>query len=224
MTTAFKHRLLGTTILVLAAIIFLPDLLDGEKQVVKDDFTAIPNRPEFQGVQKIEPLDIDALQQQRDLVLTAGISNDLAQDLELTAVAKDDNGLPSQHYASVTAGVPAEAAGQASEVASATTSLPAQDVAVNASAAIATGQAAWIVRVGSFSNPQNANALLKKLRDAGHPAFTRNITNSAGKQLISVMVGPEIRRAELEKKLPALQQLTGLERLNVISYQPIENN
>jgi len=36
MTAGFKHRLLGATILILAGIIFLPDLLDGEKQVVKE--------------------------------------------------------------------------------------------------------------------------------------------------------------------------------------------
>ena len=45
MTATFKHRLLGTSILLLAAIIFLPDLLDGEKQIVKDDFKVIPERP-----------------------------------------------------------------------------------------------------------------------------------------------------------------------------------
>lgn len=57
MTAKFKHRLLGTSILVLAGIIFLPDLLDGEKQIVKDDFKVIPDRPEFQGVQEVVPFN-----------------------------------------------------------------------------------------------------------------------------------------------------------------------
>ncbi|WP_333608951.1 SPOR domain-containing protein [Arsukibacterium sp.] len=221
MTAAFKHRLLGTTILVLAAIIFLPDLLDGEKQVVKDDFKVIPNRPEFQGLHKVEPFNNPALQQQRELVQTPAVSNEVAVEDESASVNEDDNGLPSQSYASVTAGTPAATPPLATATPAST---PVQPATANSSTAIAAGQAAWVVRVGSFSNPQNANALLKKLRDAGHPAFTRNITNSAGQQLTSVLVGPDLRKAELERKLPALQQLTGIERLNVISYQPIENN
>ena len=40
MTSAFKNRLIGSSILIIAAIVFLPDLLDGQKQVVKDEFKA----------------------------------------------------------------------------------------------------------------------------------------------------------------------------------------
>ena len=70
MTPAFKHRLLGTAILVMAGIIFLPDLLDGEKQIVKDDFKVIPNRPEFKGVQQQQVLTLAA--QFANLLLYAG--------------------------------------------------------------------------------------------------------------------------------------------------------
>ena len=199
MTPAFKHRLLGTAILVMAGIIFLPDLLDGEKQVVKDDFKVIPNRPEFQGVQQQQVLEPE--------VFSEAEAEITAQPVDEQPLDAGDNGaseeLPAQQYAQVTAPV-AEKKAQ-----------PQTNAALS--------QAGWVVRVGSFSKEQNANALVAKLRQAGFVTFTRNITSSDGVRLTSVLVGPELRKEKLEQQLPKLQQLTGIERLSVMSYQPTEN-
>lgn len=212
MTPAFKHRLLGTVILVLAGIIFLPDLLDGEKELVKDDFKVIPERPEFQGVQQQLVLDQQQLEQAREEAKPAIVDEpalDDSADQHDSAIAQnaqETDALPSQQYTE------------------ATISSQAQPRATEPSVNSALAQAAWVVRVGSFSKLQNANALVAKLRQAGFTTFTRNITNSKGQQLTSVLVGPELRKKELEKQLPKLQQLTGIERLTVMSYQPEENN
>lgn len=199
MTPAFKHRLLGTAILVMAGIIFLPDLLDGEKQVVKDDFKVIPNRPEFQGVQQQQVLEPE--------VFSEAEAEITAQPVDEQPLDAGDNGateeLPAQQYAQVTAPV-AEKKAQ-----------PQTNAALS--------QAGWVVRVGSFSKEQNANALVAKLRQAGFVTFTRNITSSDGVRLTSVLVGPELRKEKLEQQLPKLQQLTGIERLSMMSYQPTEN-
>lgn len=198
MTPAFKHRLLGTAILVMAGIIFLPDLLDGEKQVVKDDFKVIPNRPEFKGVQQQQVLDQAAFDQAQAEVEQQPVAEQ-PLDKDLTT-----DELPSQRYAEVTAPVAEQKP------------RPAANTALT--------QAGWVVRVGSFSKEQNANALVAKLRQAGFVTFTRNITSSEGIRLTSVLVGPELRKDKLEQQLPKLQQLTGIERLSVMSYQPTENN
>ena len=199
MTPAFKHRLLGTAILVMAGIIFLPDLLDGEKQVVKDDFKVIPNRPEFQGVQQQQVLEPE--------VFSEAEAEITAQPVDEQPLDAGDNGateeLPAQQYAQVTAPVTEKKA------------QPQTNAALS--------QAGWVVRVGSFSKEQNANALVAKLRQAGFVTFTRNITSSDGVRLTSVLVGPELRKEKLEQQLPKLQQLTGIERLSVMSYQPTEN-
>lgn len=216
MTAKFKHRLLGTSILVLAGIIFLPDLLDGEKQIVKDDFKVIPDRPEFQGVQDIKPFDDAEFAARAQQASDVPLSEETALD-ELPAAQNADT-LPSQQYAQVTVDSAAQAR---QETATATRTPPANSTPA---ATVALGQAAWVVRVGSFSNPQNANALVAKLRQAGFATFTRSITNSAGQPLTSVFVGPELRRERLEQGLPKLQQLTGVERLTISNYQPTENN
>ncbi|MBU1309553.1 MAG: SPOR domain-containing protein [Gammaproteobacteria bacterium] len=194
MTAAFKHRLLGTAILVMAGIIFLPDLLDGEKQVVKDDFKVIPDRPEFKGVQQQQVIDGTKLTELQQQLQPAAVDE---QPLDLPAAE-----LPPQQVVQVTV----------------------ESEAVKSQANPALAQAGWVVRVGSFSKVQNANALVAKLRQAGFVTFTRNITNTQGLQLTSVLVGPELRKEKLEQQLAKLQQLTGLERLTVMSYQPAENN
>lgn len=216
MTPAFKHRLLGTVILVLAGIIFLPDLLDGEKQLVKDDFKVIPERPEFQGVQQQQAIDQQQLEQARSEAKPAPVEETALDDDEsapgaVIASQTESEALPSQQYTEATVSGGA-VSGNSEDTASGT----ADNAALN--------KAAWVVRVGSFSKVQNANALVAKLRQAGFTTFTRNITNSKGQQLTSVLVGPELRKKELEKQLPKLQKLTGIERLTVMSYQPAENN
>ncbi|MDD4863276.1 MAG: SPOR domain-containing protein [Alishewanella agri] len=208
MSATFKHRLLGTSILLMLAIIFLPDLLDGQKQVVKDDFRVIPERPEFLGVQQVTPFD-EANLQQAEASATPAEVDEQPLDQQPTAASE----LPSQQFASVTVGAETPT----------NTAAPAVSPAPVASTP-ELGQAAWVVRVGSFSNSQNANALVTKLRQEGFATFTRNITNSNGQALTSVFVGPEIRREKLEQGLPKLRQLTGVERLVISNYQPTENN
>ena len=59
MNAGFINRLVGTTIVVVAAIVFIPNILDGEKVHYKEGFKAIPERPEFTGClgypQRLEP-------------------------------------------------------------------------------------------------------------------------------------------------------------------------
>lgn len=62
MSSVLTNRLVGSAILIIAAVVFLPDLLDGQKEVRKDDFKAIPERPEFAKV--TEPVEISTAQHQ----------------------------------------------------------------------------------------------------------------------------------------------------------------
>lgn len=218
MTPAFKHRLLGTIILVLAGVIFLPDLLDGEKQVVKDDFKVIPARPEFEAVPAQQ-----VVQSQSMAAVRAEIANNTVDDtivdqknVEPAETAEAEAGsLPSQQYAQVT--VPSQATHAAKvEAAVKQTENKLHNAGLS--------EAAWVVSVGSFSKVENANALMAKLRQAGFATFTRSVTNSNGLQLTSVLVGPELKKERLEQQLPKLQKLTGIERLRLVNYQPTENN
>ena len=256
MTAVFTNRLIGSAILVVAAVVFLPDLLDGQKQVNKDDFKAIPERPEFAEVAQPAVFSQDQHQAAKNTAM-APVTDD-SQPLDLPAAVTTDPvgsvtepapGLNNTTAVSTPATDPEPApttAGAASDLtaaaASAVTtteknvqtstlpadSLPAEQVAkekpAEPKAEKPLTQAAFVVKVGSFGKEQNANALVIKLKAAGHNAFTRKIVNSQGVTMVSVLVGPDLKREQLEAKLTQLQQLAQVPKLKVSSYQPVENN
>lgn len=237
MTSAFKNRLIGSSILIIAAIVFLPDLLDGQKQVVKDEFKAIPERPEFATVQQEQVFTKQQLAEKQQELLATPV-NDPAVDAAL----------PDNSFAEVTAGAPGSEAvtDSAAMVAEPTqvantdpvpvpTENPLAPVNNTAAAPVteqpaelkgnpALNETAWIVRVGSFSKVDNATALVAKLKEAGFTTFTRSTTNAQGQSMVSVVVGPELKKERLEQKLPQLQQLTGTTGLKLTAFKPIENN
>ncbi|RVT46251.1 dedD protein [Rheinheimera sediminis] len=251
MTSAFKNRLIGSSILIIAAIVFLPDLLDGKKQVVKGEFKAIPERPEFATVQQEQVFTKQQLAEKQQELLSAPVDEPAV-----------DAALPDDNFAQVTAGD----TGSAATIDSATMITQTTDGAVTAalaeqipvstenplgpaaasdstsdtavtSALVATkekqiepkgnpalNETAWIVRVGSFAKTENATALVSKLKEAGFTTFTRSTTNAQGQAMVSVVVGPELKKERLEQKLPQLQQLTGIQGLKLTAFKPIENN
>lgn len=243
MTSAFKNRLIGSSILIIAAIVFLPDLLDGQKQVVKDEFKAIPQRPEFSTVQQEQVFTKHQLAEKQQELLATPVNEPAV-----------DASLPDNSFAEVTAGAPGSEASTDSTTMVAQTAqgtdtdpIPvptenplapepvADPVAQSATPSAAEKpvepkgnpalkETAWIVRVGSFSKVDNATALVAKLKEAGFTTFTRSTTNAQGQSMVSVVVGPELKKERLEQKLPQLQQLTGITGLKLTAFKPIENN
>lgn len=286
MTTTFTNRLVGTAILVIAAVVFLPDLIDGHKQVRKDDFKAVPERPEFAEVAGQQVFSEDQHLADREKAMTPPAEQTTSPDLPV------DTEFKTQEFVGTTAGGPVStdpepsAAGHGSaeqnkvdtsqqtspavktseaqpKVAAEAKSTPAVDQAAidkaaaeqailakraaeaakkeqvpvgdeiqrEAAAELQKSQtakplagAAWIVRVGSFGKEQNANSLVAKLKAAGFSTTTRKIMNAKGEAMISVVVGPDLKKDKLERSLPQLQQIANVSVLRVSPYQPVENN
>jgi DedD protein len=88
MSSVLTNRLVGSAILIIAAVVFLPDLLDGQKEVRKDDFKAIPERPEFATV--TEPVEISTAQHQAAQQAAAQLPTDPdPQPVDTAAAAAD---------------------------------------------------------------------------------------------------------------------------------------
>ena len=287
MSSVLTNRLVGSAILIIAAVVFLPDLLDGQKEIRKDDFKAIPERPEFAKV--TEPVEINTAQHQaaqhaaqqlptdtdpqpldtavhaeQPTVSEAGAASGLAAadnqpetnakplasqqagqaaGLAVTTqtVTTTENGTvqtgtmekPLSTEPGLTDNVAAEAAAEQLAAAGKSAASSAQksvDTAAepakerNTATTVVAGQTAFVVKVGSFGKSQNAEQLVSKLKAAGFPAFTRKIRTAQGTEMVSVMVGPELKKAKLETQLPKLQSLAQIPGLKVISYQVVENN
>lgn len=63
MTSQFKNRLVGVTILVASVVIFLPSIIDGKKTTYEDEFVSTPIKPPF----KKHRQEIDTKQMQETL-------------------------------------------------------------------------------------------------------------------------------------------------------------
>ncbi|MBU2426563.1 MAG: SPOR domain-containing protein [Gammaproteobacteria bacterium] len=241
MTEVFKNRLIGSAILIVAAIVFLPDLLDGQKHVVKDDFKAVPERPEFAAVAQQQVFAQDQHDASRQQAMTLPVDDSPALDDETIIGPSTDpqpgtsgettpvtETLPDQTYASVDTDSAAAKPVRENQGASAASTIKVAEVPVVAVPAVsqnnALNQAGWMVKVGSFGKEQNANALISKLRQAGFATFSRKISNSQGRTMVSVLVGPDLKKEQLERSLPQLQELAGVKNLKVTSFTPVENN
>jgi len=206
LSTPFQNRLVGTIIVAAAAIIFLPDILDGKKQTHQADFEGIPQAPKFQSSQTKQAFPEEKLAK----LPQEQISNETA--LDDTPI---DEAVNNQNTATESVNSNQENSKNAATVKVATlekptdfsskqitnsqpeTKLPAKAIA---------GEA-WVIQLGSFRHQKNVEELVAKLKLNGYTVFTKPIKTKSG-TLTKVFIGPELIKSALEKKLPELKRLT----------------
>ena len=189
MSTPFQNRLVGTIIVAAVAIIFLPDLLDGEKQSYQEDFGNIPAEPNV----NIQPQNRTFPSEKIDQLPKTVLSDEKALDDNENNVAstEDTRGAQVDTNASVKSEIKPKPSERSKSTAPEKVKL----------------QEAWVIQLGSFRHKKNVDDLVKKLKKAGYSAFTEPIQTKNG-TLTKVFVGPELVKSSLEKKIPALAELT----------------
>lgn len=200
MNSGFINRLVGTSIVVIAAIVFIPNILDGEKVHYKEGFKAIPERSEFKTIDLQESIDEKVAQ-----------AEPLKQE-QIEDIAADDDVLTSKQsqYAAEAEIVEASIEPQTAPepVAKAPEPVKAKPIAPRKSEENLTDMA-YVIQLGSFSHAANVKALQAKLKAKGFKTFTKPIKTPNG-TLTKVFVGPSLDKGELTKKLPELKALTKL--------------
>lgn len=214
MNSGFLNRLVGTSIVVVAAIIFIPNILDGEKVHFKDGFKAIPERPEFTTIEIRQ--EIDAKAELAPEIKPEALHDEIALDAEPASTEKVDS---SEIKESVNTAANDAVSQQIQVVEEAKPEVevvkPQQQIvearidSLKRSETANLTSMAYVIQLGSFSHKANVEALMKKLRNAGFTAFTRPIKTRNG-ELTKVFVGPQLDKADLEQKLPELEKLTKL--------------
>ncbi|MEX1197055.1 MAG: SPOR domain-containing protein [Pseudohongiellaceae bacterium] len=182
MNQSTRQRVVGTIVLLLAAIVVLPAILDGSGVPARDVEERIPARP----VTDSEPLEVDP----RRPEITAD-----SDDLRLTEELSDDEPVPDEETAVADSGVDESRT-------SANNDRPSLDQATGL-------PEAWSVQLGAFSNPSNVEALVDRLQSAGHSAYTRAIESSSD-ALTGVFVGPLVDRDAAVDLQAELQSSFGL--------------
>lgn len=189
-----KQRLVGAIVLGSLAVIFIPVLLDG-KGLSSPEISAIPAPPPRPPVPDLRP--------ERPVILA---------DTPAITVAPPPEPVP----------LPLEPIPEAVDEAAANAPVEAPPPVIQETEPAAEAPrldergipAAWNVRLASFADRANAEALVVRLQSNGYKGYSRPIDSSQG-PLTAVYVGPVLTRAEADGLRRTLQGEFGLEGLVV---------
>ncbi|MDO9477353.1 MAG: SPOR domain-containing protein [Pseudohongiella sp.] len=233
MNQTTRQRITGSLVLAVTALILLPVIFDGEGSYQPAVQVDIPTRPQQPIPAQLDPqrpvitADSDAIRIRPESPATVVLDNTEPVESDDTDEPAIQTGAsPSDDVARVTAATtPAPTVTPAPPTTPSTTpsttqsTIPSPTTAPvsSPSAAIAASNAApasldpqglpegWSVRLGSFSNTENATALVARLQAAGHRAYSRRVESSQG-ILTAVFVGPLVNRAAAQTLLERLRQ------------------
>ncbi len=201
-----KQRIVGSAVILIAAVVLLPVLFDGQGSYDMPLESRIPAPVAFPEPPRIVP--------ERPVVIadTDQIRVDAAAPADLsTAEPQPTPDLASQDASATPVVVP-------EPVVVAAVTEPVVTPAVAAPKLDSTGlPEGWSVRLGSFSSAANARSLVERLQARGHRAYTREVRTEQG-TLTAVFVGPGVDRAamqQLQRQLLDEFELSGI----VVRYE-----
>ncbi|PSU83308.1 cell division protein DedD [Photobacterium phosphoreum] len=211
MASQFQNRLIGTIILVVIGVIFLPDFFDGKKEHYKEEFASIPLQPKMGGQTEAktipEPENADVVLPKEPVTVTtdkqvsASTNNDETYTIEPDSSTAAVSSTKSQPV--VTKRTEAKPAVVKPVI------KPSVVAPVIKKPKSAVTSSAWVIKMGTFGNFDNANALVAKLRLNGYQAQLIPRDAKPG-QYVKVVVGPDVSKAKLTGQIAELKKITGL--------------
>lgn len=170
-----RQRLIGAVLLLILAAVLSPLVFRTPAQIRTALNMEIPPAPDYQPV-TVEPVVSEEVEQ----AAAQRIESD--REAVITAAAQPEN-------------APIEPSPRKEKpVLEALTTPPPPSFSANDDPVLA----GFVVQVGSFSQPDSADALVSRLKEAGFRAYTET-DSQGGKLLHRVMVGPEIRKDDAER-------------------------
>ena len=200
MNQGAKQRIVGTVVLLALALIFLPIIFDGEGSYQAPVSSRIPETP----IISILPEPT----QSRPAIVgnVETIEPEVAATVSLIEEVTELVEEPSVVIATAESVRDVEI----------TESAPvfSREVMQLSDAGLPQG---WVVRLGSFSDSENASNLVTRLQDAGYKAYSR-VMRSSQEALTGVFVGPWLDRGQVNEYQQKLQEEFSLAGL-VVRYE-----
>lgn len=211
----FKQRIVGAIVLVALAVIFIPMILPGHRDLgFNDAGSPIPPKPaELENLKVLELEKPQPAPAPRKIVRTP-IDE---RSPEMPAIEEQPTAEAITPPAPETQKPEPETPKPEPETPTQTTETPATPRMDEPEPAPATASKAWAVQVGSFTQRENAMKLRDKLRSKGFKSFVEQIT-SAGKTFYRVRVGPEVSRDKAEALQKDLQTKMKLQDSRVVPH------
>jgi DedD protein len=207
MDDALKARLVGATVLVLLAVLLIPELLSGRKAAAPgsaQDTAARGNRTftiELSGGQGGSSVTAEPAES-APRVAQAPAVGEPASSPAGPAETSGESPAPQPTTEGVRVAQAAET--PAAPPASVTAPPASEPDAAIAPAPVIPARGGWAVQVGAFGSEASARKLVDQLREAGYRAYVAPVSRS-GKTLHRVRVGPEAARAEAESLVAGLK-------------------
>jgi DedD protein len=209
LSTPFQNRLVGTIVISAVAIIFLPDIFDGEKHTEQSTFDAIPKAPVYQGNKEVKSFPTAQLSQiaegpisdEKAVDEDTLPSSSLTETVDKSAEKEDTNTIvvtavnPNPEFAEQTTDNSNRIEIKNADQNKVETSIPENK--------------SWVIQLGSFKHRKNVDALITNLKKNNYVVFTRPIKTHSG-ILTKVFIGPELSKKALESKLDKLYKLTSM--------------
>lgn len=212
MEEPLKARLIGATVLVVLAVILVPELLSGPKQSATGQAAAAGSRgPRTYTIDLGGAVSAGAKLEPRADVPSAQATPALpAVESPTTAPSGQVSATPGEGPATTRAGTPpgnpapevskAAASPRPEKVADAAAPAPVAEAKPSAPEPKSTPavRGGFSVQVGAFGSEATARKLVNELQAAGFPSYVSPLARS-GKTLHRVRVGPAADRAEADK-------------------------
>ncbi len=196
MDEQLKRRLIGATVLIALAIIFLPMLLS-HKPVARHTgkMTALPVEPArdfdstlLKDIPPVQKLPVSEVVPITPAVAKKTVAVHTASQEKPKIVAK-----PKVEKKPVAAVV----------------EKPKKPIEKKHASSSKKPLSAWVVQVASFSSRNSAEKLVKKLRKAGFDTMDPVAVTVKGKRYFRVQVGPELEKQRARKILPKINKIAG---------------
>ena len=199
MEEGLKKRLLGAAVLASLAVIFVPMLIE-DPPANRQELREIPPLP--------EPKDFASSMLREEVVRPQPVRVDIPP---VTPTSVVDASEPLQ---AVAAAPQPERPPEPQPAAPEQVQPPAEErqptaVASQAQAETRAGLTAWVIQVGSFSNRDNADKLIAKLREAGFQVADTEQVELQGQTRYRVRVGPMVEKEKAERLLPQIDKVSG---------------
>ncbi len=192
MEERIKQRLVGASVLVALAVIFIPIILEGPEEEFGPWGTKLPKPPGQELTGEIKPLKLPehgASEPVQRIVLDTTRSSGRDK--------KEDDKVATRHKVAKSAG------GGKHKRGSGQASRPAT---------VDKGLQAWVVQVASFHEQENAVRLRDRLQKMGYTTFVEQLSANPG-SMFRVRVGPELKRSDAQSirdRIAAEMKLDGL--------------
>lgn len=208
MERRLKERLIGASVIVMLAVIFIPMVLDNSGQYDSEiSGTNIPDRPEGDFSSRIVPIG------QEETAIINEPATEVVNSSEPATAEEIISTAPSENFTNLDEHI------ETVEVEADEQVLPVILEDEKNLSTVRTGEVgitAWVVQLGSFGEHENADKLNKKLREMGFTAFVEPLSQT-NEIIYRVRVGPELLRSDAEELQKALNEKIQIQGI-VVKY------